>query len=116
MWGPGKESKTNTVWRKDSGLNRRFFEGRKRNHFDGRLGGFLELDGAVTESKKRKIATEPHVFSGVELGSALTDNNASGGDELARIGFHAEHLRLTVATVTAAGLTFLMCHFFISIC
>ena len=89
----------------------RFSRDLQRDDLHGFLHGLFELHSAIAQSKEREIAAAADVFTGVELSAALADDDAAGGDKFACIGFHAEHFRLTVTTVTAAGLTFLMCHF-----
>jgi hypothetical protein len=46
----------------------------------------------------------------MEFSPALTYDNAAGLDSLTAVNFDPQHLRVAVATVSAARLTFLMCH------
>ena len=86
-----------------------------RNHADG-AGGFAEFHNAVAESEEREIAAAADVFARVELGAALTDDDVAGENALAAIFFNTQILRIAVAAVTAAGLTFLMSHDKIPLC
>ncbi len=71
---------------------------------------FAEFDFAVAESKEGVISSATDVVARTETGSALTDNDGSCRNFLAAECFDTQEFRLAVATVTAAGLTFLMCH------
>ena len=64
---------------------------RGRHHVDAAL-GFLELDVAIHEGEEGPITPGADVLAGVELGSALADDDAARGDELAAECFHAEAL------------------------
>jgi hypothetical protein len=44
----------------------------------------------------------------------LADDDAAGADEFAAVGFDAQALAYTVASIANASLTFLMCHILIS--
>ncbi len=59
----------------------------------------LEFDLAVDQCEYGVIATDADVETGVELRSALADDDAAGGYELTTIGFNAAILRIAVATV-----------------
>ena len=83
----------------------------RRNDFNTTL-FFVELHSAIAKSEERVIATAADVFAGAEAGAALTDDDGTGGDGFAAKSLDAEVLRITVAAVTAAGLTFFMCHDF----
>jgi hypothetical protein len=71
---------------------------------------FAELDSSIAESEKGVITTAADVDAGTETGAALTDDDGTGSDALTTESLDSEKLRFTVAAVTAAGLTFLMCH------
>src|SRR5687768_7098962 len=70
----------------------------------------LELDLAVFESKEGVVAADADVEAGHELGSALTDDDCAGGDGLAAVGLYTAVLRIAVASVASAALSFFMCH------
>ena len=78
----------------------------RRNDFNTTL-FFVELHSAVAESEEGVIPTATDILAGTETGSALTDDDGTGGDGFAAKSLDAEVLRITVAAVTAAGLTFL---------
>jgi hypothetical protein len=61
---------------------------------------FVELDGAVTERKQRKVTTATNVTAGMELGSALTNNDAAGTDQLTAESLYTQILRVAVPTVS----------------
>lgn len=52
----------------------------------------LELDGAVSESKEGVISTALDVLAGVELGTALADDDVALHGDLVAIDLHAEAL------------------------
>lgn len=60
--------------------------------------------------KERVITPASDIVSGMKLRSALTDDDASGLDELSAEGLHAEHLRVRIATVLSGAYAFLVCH------
>jgi len=70
----------------------------------------LEFDFAVGEGEEGVIAADAYVKAGVELGSALADDDGAGGDLLAAVGFYAAVLGVAVAAVPGAALTLLVCH------
>ena len=59
----------------------------------------LEFYVAVFEREDGVIAAYADIEAGVELRSALTDDDGAGGDELPAVGFDASVLRVAVATV-----------------
>ena len=82
-----------------------------RNDFDATL-FFVELHGSVAESEEGVIPTATDIVAGTETGATLTNDDGTGGNGFAAKSLDAEVLRITVAAVTAAGLTFFMCHDF----
>ncbi len=70
----------------------------------------LEFDGAVFEGENRVVAAKADIKAGVIAGAALANDDGAGGYKLAAIGFDAAILRVAVAAVLGAALTFLMCH------
>jgi len=81
----------------------------QRNDVD-LAGIFLEFHGAVNQRVESEISAATDILARMELGSALTQNNTSGADCFAAVCLHTEKLRITVTTVSAARLTFFMCH------
>ena len=65
----------------------------------------------IAEGEDGEVAAEADVLARMDVGSALSDDDAAGGDELSAVGLHATHFRFAVAAVAAAGLAFFMCHF-----
>ena len=82
--------------------------GNDRNIFSCFL---AELDCPIRKSKERVVSAAADILAGMDSGSALTHDNASGRYKLPAECLDAKHLRLAVAAVPAARLTFLMCHF-----
>jgi len=72
--------------------------------------GFGKLHISVRKSEKGEISAASDIPPGTESGSALTKDDASRGNEFSAKGLDAQHFRLTVAPVSAAGLSFFMCH------
>jgi hypothetical protein len=70
----------------------------------------LEVDRAGDQSEQTIVLGALDVTAGVELRSALTEDDAAGRDQLAAVGFDTEALRLGIATVASRALTLLMCH------
>ena len=73
----------------------------------------VELHLTIDESKKRPVGTSADVLALHELGSPLTDEDSASGDLFAAETFHAEALAYAVTAVTAAALTFFVCHMLI---
>ena len=59
----------------------------------------VEQHRAVLQRKERPIATGADVLAGMELGAALADDDAAGGDGLAAKCLYAEALAGGIATV-----------------
>ena len=59
-----------------------------------------ELDGTVLEREQGVILAAADVFARVELGAALADEDAAGGDDLAAVGLDAEVLGVAVPPVS----------------
>ena len=64
-------------------------------------GGFATIDGT---------AGEPGVEARTEATPALADDDRAAGDEVAVVRLDAEALRVRVAPVAGAALTFFVCH------
>ena len=71
---------------------------------------FAESNSSVAKSKQSVVAAATNVDTGAETGAALTDNDGTGSDSFAAESLDTEKLGIAVATVAAAGLTFLMSH------
>ena len=60
------------------------------------------------------VASATDVQSGMEMGAALADENVAGRDFFTAEPFHAEPLRLRVASVAGTTACFFMCHSILS--
>ena len=69
-----------------------------------------ERNSTVAESEQSVVAAATDIVAGTETGAALTDDDGSCGNSFAAKGFDSEEFGIAVATVAAAGLTFLMSH------
>ena len=58
-----------------------------------------EPDLAGCLGEERIIAATPHIFTGMESGSALPHDNATCRDRLAAEELHAQHLGIGIAPV-----------------
>jgi hypothetical protein len=56
------------------------------------------------------VSADADVRARVELGSALSNEDFAGLDDLTAVSLHAEALRVRISTVTRRTLTFFMCH------
>ena len=72
--------------------------------------GSIETDIAVDERVQGVIAATTHISTGMKFGANLADDDAARSHYFAAKTLDAASLTVTVATVTAAALAFLMCH------
>ena len=70
----------------------------------------LEIDDAVFQSKECEIAALSDKLAGRVDIALLTDQDTSGGHELAAVGLHAEAFGVRVPSVGCTSLTFGMRH------
>src|SRR4029079_5874874 len=70
----------------------------------------FEADLAVHLRKERVVLAEPDVEPGLEASALLAHENRSASDDVAVVTLHAEALRIAVAPVAGAALTFFMSH------
>jgi len=70
----------------------------------------LKLDFAVLEGKEGVVVADADVETRLKLGSALADDNRAGRHHLPAVGLYAAILRIAVAAVASAALSFFMCH------
>jgi len=89
-------------------LDRGWFGWGHVDHATATLGA--ELDLALHQSEQRVVATATDAITGVEVGTALPNENLARVNELATEPLHAETLSVGVATVPARRRTFLVCH------
>jgi len=67
-------------------------------------------DGAVLQSEQRPVTAHADILAGMELGAALTNDDAAGDDGLAAEDLDPKTLRVTLAAVGGCSLTFFMRH------
>jgi len=70
----------------------------------------LKLHRPIGEREDRIILPKLGIEAGEELCAALADDDGAGLDELAAVGFHAEVLRVGIASVLGGTGAFLMSH------
>ena len=68
----------------------------------------VKLHFAVHEGEEGPVAAHADVLASFEFGTALTNDDAAGSNNLATVTFHAEALADAVASVTYTALTFLV--------
>jgi len=68
------------------------------------------FNSASSQRKQGVILTASDVVTGMEVGTALANNDFTGVDKLTTESLYTKTLRVGVATVTGARRTFLMCH------
>ena len=74
------------------------------------LAEMLETNGAVYESEEGIILALADVGARMDLGSALTNENVAGENELTVSTLRAETLGLGIAAVLGGAHSFFMCH------
>jgi len=72
--------------------------------------GFVEFHMTLDQSEDGVIAAEADIAAGLELRSALTQNDVARNDGFAAEFFHAEAFADAVASVFDAALSFFMRH------
>ena len=70
----------------------------RRDDFDATV-RLVVFDRTVLQREEGPIATNADVLAGMEFGAALTNDDAAGDDGLAAKFFHAEPLRVALASV-----------------
>src|SRR6266849_4347409 len=78
----------------------------------GVLAHSLVANLAGDEGEKRVVAAQTDPGARVDPGPALADEDCARVHSLARVDFHAQHLRLGVAPVAGRAATFLVSHLF----
>src|SRR5581483_2905715 len=79
-------------------------------HYIHAMAALVKIDFAIGEGEERPIAAGADILPGDEFGTALTNQNAAGGDEFSAKTFHAQPFADAIAPVPDAALTFFMCH------
>lgn len=67
-------------------------------------------NGTIDEREERVVLAQAHIRAGVELSSELANQDVSSADLLPRVPLHTAPLRIAVAAVPGATLSFLMSH------
>jgi hypothetical protein len=70
----------------------------------------FESNDSIYLGEERIVSTQPHIPTGMELGTTLPNDDAASLDRLSTISLHAEKLRVAVPTVPAGAYAFFMCH------
>src|SRR5262249_10598417 len=70
----------------------------------------LELHAPVDLREDRVVLADPRVQSLAEPPSALPDDDGAAGDDVPIVRLHAEPLRIRIAAVAGAALSFFMSH------
>ena len=71
---------------------------------------FAELDDPVGKREQRVIGTLTNIQARVRGCTTLTNENRTGGNQRAIVGFHAKALSVRVATVAGRAATFCFRH------
>src|SRR6266705_811071 len=75
-----------------------------------------ELDITVDQGEQGVVAAHTDMVTGLDLGPALTNNNAASRNQLSIKAFYTEHLRVTVPAIAGTTHTFFMCHGLFFLC
>jgi hypothetical protein len=86
-----------------------FFGSAVRQYVDP-MTALVEQDLSIDERKQRPIAARAYILTGNKSRATLPHQNAACCNVLASKALHAEAFANTVASVSNASLTFLMCH------
>src|SRR5262245_36197894 len=70
----------------------------------------LETDSARDLGKERVVLSAANIGAGMDVSSALTNDDRTGSDEFSREALHAQPLAVRVAPVLGAAYAFFMCH------
>ena len=70
------------------------------------------VNHTVDLCKQGVVATTTHVFTGMEVGAALTHQNAASSDSFAREALAAKSLCVGIATIARRAESLLMCHLY----
>ena len=72
--------------------------------------GSIPFHPAIEEGKKGKVAPHTDVFTWVESGPPLPQDNIPGENRLAIVFLHAQPLTRAVTSILGSALPFLVCH------
>jgi hypothetical protein len=70
----------------------------------------MEMHLAVDQSEQRIVRGPADIFTGMNPGTALANDDAARSDHLAIVPLHAEKLRIAIPAVARAADTLFMCH------
>ena len=73
-----------------------------------------ELDDAGRQGEQGVVLAAANIVTRVEVSAALAHDDLAGVDGLATEALDAKALRIGVATVSGAGRTLLLCHYYTS--
>ena len=90
-----------------TGSRERFDTFVRRNQVDVTA---TESHRAIGHRVQRVVLAHTNEVSGVELGAALTHDDAAGLSDLPAVELDAPELRVGVATILSRALTLLVCH------
>ena len=79
------------------------------------LNAMRVLNGTVDESKQGIILATTDIGAGVDVRTALTDEDSTGGYGLTGKALAAQTLTTGVAAVTRRAKTFFVCHVFLKL-
>ncbi len=68
------------------------------------------MHDTIAKGKKRIVGAARHISAGLKPRAALTNQNRAGIHPLAAVGFNTQHLRVGIAAIRCAPLTFCMRH------
>jgi hypothetical protein len=71
---------------------------------------YNEPDGAVHQREQRMVSAKTYIFARMKCGSALPDDNTSGGNHLPAKDLDAEAFRLRITTISGCAASFFVCH------
>ena len=71
----------------------------------------MKEDTSRSCSEKSVVLTETNIFTGVNFGSSLADDNFTGLYKLAAESLYTQSLSIGISSVFGASSTFLMSHY-----
>jgi hypothetical protein len=74
------------------------------------VGHCIELDNTVDCGKQGIVSTQANIDTGLDAGTALTNENVARQNLFTSITLHAQALSVAIATIAAGTATFFMCH------
>ena len=74
------------------------------------MANFVELDLSIDQCEEGPVASDPDIGAGPELGTALSDEDAAGADDLSTETLDPKSFTRAIAAVLYTATTFFMCH------